>query len=153
MKKLLGTIAVLGISIAFTTATVASEVGSVTGAAEGFFANGASLGAITIDNLDLGTGVFIEPDGSASGTFHAVLGGHSILGPQEIIVEGTVIAGEGAISGAANFSGIATIDFGEGTPQLPVPFSVTITANSVVLALDSTILPAAAVTAGAIAIQ
>jgi len=155
MKKLLNTISVLGlVAVASTNVTFASEIESVTGAAEGVFTANAQLGAVAIDSLDVGTGVFIDPDGSASGTFHAVLAGHSILGPREITVEGKVIAGVGESSGAASFSGTATVDLGDGAPALPgVPFIVTVTANTVVLALDSTPLPAAALTAGAIAIE
>ncbi|MBA2526166.1 MAG: hypothetical protein H0V18_10365 [Pyrinomonadaceae bacterium] len=54
----------------------------------------------------------------------------------------------------ADFSGIATVDLGDGTAPLPgVPFSVSTTAGNVVLAIKSTTLPAAGLTSGAVTIE
>jgi hypothetical protein len=137
-----------------TTEDSDAEV-SVTGAASGLFPAGAGLGLVSVDSLDLGTGVFIASDGSATGAFHAVLAGHSILGDeQQITVDGKVTAGGAAISGNTTFSGTATLDLGDGTPSIPgVGFSVMLTADGVVLAVDSTTLPSAALTAGAITVE
>jgi len=138
-----------------TAATADSEVTSVTGAADGLFATGTTLAGVTLDSLDLGTGVFIDSDGSGTGTFHAVLSGHLLLGQhREIIVEGNVSAGVPASGGQANFSGTATVDLGDGTLPLPgIPFSVTVTADGLVLVLGSTSLPVAGLTVGTIAID
>jgi hypothetical protein len=114
------------------------------------------LGAINLNGLDLGTGVFIESNGSASGVFHAVLTGQSVLGQaQSITVEGNVTQGTFGIDASqADFSGLATIDLGDGTaPLVSVPFTVSTTAGSMVLAIESTTLPAVGLTSGALTIE
>ncbi len=127
---------------------------SVTGAGKAEFAAGAALGAVALQTAELGTGVFIESDGSAAGTFHAVLQGSSLGQPQEITVEGNVSQGSVAADGRATFSGTASLDFGDGTPPLPgVAFTVTAGADGLVLSIDSTTLPAAGLTAGAITVD
>jgi hypothetical protein len=127
---------------------------SVTAAGKGLFAAGASLGAVTLDGVELGTGVFIEAGGSASGTFHAVLQGSSLGHAREITLDGKVSQGSVAADGRATFGGTASLDFGDGMPPLPgVAFSVTAGADSVALVIDSTTLPAAGLTAGAITIE
>ena len=131
-----------------------SDARSVTGAGKGLFGAGAALGAITLQGIELGTGMFIEADGSASGTFHAVLTGSSIGVAREITVEGKVSDGSVASDGRATFSGTASLDFGDGAPPLPgVAFSVTAGADGLVLAIDSTTLPAAGLTSGAVTIE
>jgi len=65
-----------------------------------------------------------------------------------------VDAGSVSADGRATFSGTASFDFGDGTPPLPaVTFRVTPAPDGVVLAIDSTTLPATALTAGAITIE
>jgi hypothetical protein len=131
-----------------------TEVGSVTGAGPGLFGAGATLGAVNLDGINVGIGVFIDPNGSAAGVFHAVLVGRSLLGQSQIAVEGEVTGGGFGPFGNANFSGVATVDFGNGTPPLPgVPFSVTVTGGSVALALGSTTLSPAAMSANSITIE
>ena len=157
MKKLtciifivLGLVAV---SFAPTTTTASTETGTVTGAAQGIFPAGAALGAVTLESLDLGTGVFIESDGSATGVFHSVLAGRSLLGPRQITVEGNVSQGAVTSDGRGNFSGIATIDLGDGTSLPGTAFTVTLSADSVVLTIGSTTLPAAGLSSGAVTIE
>jgi hypothetical protein len=108
-----------------------------------------------LDGLELGTGVLIESDGSASGVFHVVLLGHTLLGTrQNVTIEGDVSTGALAPGGQANFSGIATVDLGDGTPLLPgVSFSVTATSGALVLSLGSTTLPAAGLTGAGLTIE
>jgi hypothetical protein len=54
----------------------------------------------------------------------------------------------------ATFSGTASLDFGDGTPPLPgVAFSVIAGADGLVLAIDSTTLPAAGLAQGAITVE
>jgi len=142
--------------VAITTAPVIadSDERSVTGAATGLFAAGAELGAVALQGIEMGTGVFIEADGSASGTFYAGLQGSSLGLPREITVEGNVSEGSVAPDGRATFSGTASLDLGDGSPPLPnITFSVTVGADGVVLAIDSTTLPAAGLTAGAVTIE
>jgi hypothetical protein len=147
---------VLGAVALATTPVVADiEVGSVTGAGAALLTGGAVLGGVSLDGMELGTGVFIDSNGSATGVFHAVLLGISPQGqPQRITVEGKVSAGALESDGRASFGGTATVDLGDGSVRLPaVAFSVTATANGLILALDATTLPAAALTAGAIVVE
>jgi hypothetical protein len=135
--------------------TAATEGGAITGTAQGIFPAGSALGPVTLDGLQLGTGVIVEPDSSAVGTFHVVLMGRSLLGArQDITVEGKVSQGTVDENGTASFSGIASIDFGDGAPLRPgVPFSVTTSASSLILAIESTTLPSASLTGGSVTIE
>ena len=155
MKRLTCVLAiVLGLAIAANPVVADSDARSVTGAAAGLFGSGAALGAVSLQGVEVGTGVFIEADGSASGTFHAVLQGTSLGVPRQITVEGKVSAGSVAPDARATFSGTAALDFGDGAPPLPgVAFSVVATSDGLVLAIDSTTLPAAQLTAGVVAIE
>jgi hypothetical protein len=156
MKRLTCVLAiVLGLAAVTAISVIAdSEERSVTGAGKGLFAAGAALGAVALQSVELGTGVFLEPDGSASGTFHAVLQGNTLGQPREITVEGKVSQGSVGADGRATFSGTASLDFGDGTPPLPgVAFSVVAGADGLVLAIDSTTLPAAGLTQGAITVE
>jgi hypothetical protein len=98
--------------------------------------------------------VFIEPDGSASGVYSAVLTGQSLLGQQQITIDGNVLRGDVAPDGRVYFSGIATVNLGDGTPALPgVPFSFSTASNSVRLTVGSTTLPAVQVDSGDISLN
>jgi hypothetical protein len=149
MLIILGMVAVL-FAPAPTTATATGESGTVTGAARATFDQGAALGSVALNSLDFGTGMFIEPDGSGSGVFSAVLTGRSPLGQaRSITIDGEVLRGALMPDGRAYFSGTARVNLGDGTPALSgIPFSVTTTANSVRLALDSTTLPTAQLVSG-----
>src|SRR5689334_14443671 len=156
MKRFTCVLSILLGLAAITTASVKgqSDERSVTGAADGLFAAGAALGPVALQGIELGTGVFIEADGSASGTFHAVLQGTSLGSPREITVEGNVNQGSVAADGRATFSGTASLDLGIGAPPLAgVVFSVTAGADGVVLVIDSTMLPVTGITAGAVAVE
>jgi hypothetical protein len=156
MKRFTCLLSILLGLVAVTKASVNAEGDerSVTGAANGLFAAGTALGPVGLQGIELGTGVFIETDGSASGTFHAVLQGTSLGSPREVVVEGNVNQGSVAADGRATFSGTASLDLGIGAPPLAgVAFSVTAGANGVVLVIDSTMLRVGAITAGAIAVE
>jgi hypothetical protein len=117
---------------------------TVTGTTDGIFPVGSALGPVMLDSLELGTGVIIDADGSASGVFHAVLLGALLGQPQQITVEGKVLEGAAAPGGQARFNGDATVDLGDGTPPvIGVPFSVTASTGGLVLSLGTTTLPAA----------
>ena len=129
--------------------------GAVTGAGRGPLANNTWFGSVQISGMEIGTGVFIEPDGSASGPFTALLTGVSALGQaQQIAVDGTVSRGELSSAGEAVFSGVAGVSFGNGLPSLSgVPFRVTANGDSVTLTLDSRTLPVARLSAGSMTIE
>jgi hypothetical protein len=114
-----------------------------------------ALAGVSVDGLEVGAGLFMNADGSAVGAFHAVLTGRTALGmTQQISVDGNVATAAMAPGGQVTFEGLAVVDLGDGTASLPrVPFSVTATADSVLLALDSTALPAAAISGGSITIE
>ena len=159
MKKLVCvSLIVLGmVAFAFvpTPTIAATEGGTVTGTSQGIFPAGTALGPVALESLQLGTGVIIDADNSAVGSFHGVLAGRTPLGqPQEITVEGKVSQGTVDENGTASFSGIATLDFGGGAPlQVGVPFSVTATSGSLVLVIESTTLPPASLTGGNVTIE
>src|SRR5687768_11875840 len=145
---------VLGV-IAITAVPVSADgERSVTGAATCLFPAGAELGAVALQGIEIGTGVFLEADGSASGTFHAVLQGSALGHSREITLEGKASEGSVGFDGRVTFSGTASLDLGDGAPPLPsVAFSVTAGADEVVLVIDSTPLPAAGFTAGAVTVE
>jgi len=154
MKRLTWVRAIV-LGLAVTTASVGanSDERSVTAAATGLFATGAELGPVALQGLQIATGVFIEADGSASGTFHAVLQGSSLGNAHEITVEGNVTGGSVDADGRATFSGSASLDLGDGTPPLAnVAFSVTAGSDDLVLLVDSIQLTAT-LTNGAVAID
>jgi len=145
----------LGLASLLAPAPVAAQDAGVTGAAEATFPDGATFNGIPLRGLTIGQGMFIAPDGSATGQFQAVLLGSSLLGtPQNITVEGEVSSGSVGADGSATFSGTATVDMGDGTPALPaVPFTVTVSGGSLGLILNAVALPTATLSAGSIAVK
>src|SRR3989449_7818915 len=111
----------------------AQDAAGATGAAEATLPDGATFNGIPLRGLTLGQGLFIAPDGSATGQFQAVLLGTSLLGAaQNITVEGEVRGGSVGADGSATFSGTATVDMGDRTLPLPgVPLTGTASAGSV----------------------
>ena len=126
-----------------------------TGAGEGIFPSGAALNGILLNGLQFGKGVDIPGDSSATGDLQALLLGTSLLGqPQNINVVGRASSGLVNPDGTATFSGLSTVDMGNGTPPLTgVPFSVTATTQGLQLILGNTPLPMSTLTAGSITIQ
>ena len=154
MKRLTYVFAIGLVAITTIPVIADSDERSVTGAARGLFGAGAALGAVALQGVELGTGVFIEADGSASGTFHAVLQGSSLGVPRQITVEGKVSEGSVGSDGRATFSGTASLDLGDGAPSLPgVAFRVNAGSDGLVLTIDSTTLPAAGLTSGAVTVE
>src|SRR5437762_6675284 len=106
MKRLIGvTLLVLLFAVVGLTpkgSLAGNGSGSVTGAAHGLFTDGAALGTVALESLDIGTGVFVEPDGSADGVFQAVLSGPQVLGQaRQITIEGRVNDGTMSPDGRA----------------------------------------------------
>jgi hypothetical protein len=147
---------ILSVAITLVSAPVigqSTETG-VTGAGVGIFPDGANFNGIPLSGLELGQGIFIAADGTAQGEFHVVLLGKSLLGlPQEIVVDGKVSNGSVTSDGRADVSGIATVDLGDGTSLPGVAFNATLSADSMVLTIGSTMLPAAGLTSGAVMIE
>ena len=147
--------AVLGTSHAAATDEVLA-----TGGAGGIYPPGTTLDGVSINGLQSGFGLEINPDSSALGQFCAVLIGVSSLGlEQNIKIEGEVTNGSRNAANIAVFSGTASVDMGDGLPATPgIPFTVTVTtdANSpgtIGLVLGLTTLPNAAVNAGSMTIE
>jgi hypothetical protein len=133
----------------------ADGASEVTAADESSYPAGATFSGISLSGLQVGTGLSIASDGAAAGQFVAVLLGTSPLGqPQEITVDGKVGGGSIGPDGSATFSGVATVDMGDGSvPLLDVPFTVTATPESLLLTLGTSALPSATLTAGSITIE
>lgn len=138
-------IAMLGPGVA----TADDDGGMIAGAGSGVFPAGAVFAGLPLSGLDFGQGVLTAPDGSGTGTFHAVLRGQTL---QVVTVEGRVNAG--SVAGLAGFSGTATVDLGDGTMPLPgVLFQVALGPDGLQLTLDGTLLPTISVSPGALAIE
>ena len=165
MKTLLGGLLLLAfvasaapesVSVAQTAHLAASAETAVTGAAEGSFPPGASLSGVSLSGSRSGIGVIVQGDGGAAGTFSTVLIGTSVLGqPREIAIDGRVTSGSSNIDGSVTFSGLCTLDLGDGTlPASDVPFTVTVTGSgALTLVVGLTTLPAQALAAGSITIE
>jgi hypothetical protein len=93
MKQITCTILiVLALCVLLVPSAKTTTVGerNVVGAARATFGQTAMLGTCIVKNVELGTGVFIEPDGSASGVYSAVVNGKSLLGlQQQVKIEGS----------------------------------------------------------------
>ena len=136
-----------------------STPATVTAAARGTFPSGTTYKGVPLAGLRFGTGVEIPGDTSATGDFQGTLLGTSPGGqPQNIVIEGKVGSGSVA-SGTATFSGTCSVDMADGTPpSRNVFFTVTITPDAegkgtVVLKLETTVLPTATVNDGSMTIQ
>ena len=145
---------VVGLAFDPTRVVAGTGGGTLTGAANGPFASGATLGTVALESVDVGTGVFVEPDGTASGVFHAVLTGRALDSSRQITIEGKPIDGTIGADGGVTLNGVATVDLGDGTPTISgVPFSINLAGGSLVLTVNSTTLPAAALTGGSVTVE
>jgi hypothetical protein len=148
MKKYICLIlTIAGIAVGVTapaTSTAASTEGTVTGIGGGSFPGGSSFAGVNLSGFEIATGVITETDGSATGVFHADLAGRTVLGAaRNITLEGIVTQGT-ATPGASSFSGLASLDLGNGLPAVSgVPFNVETRAGSMVLTIQATVLPSA----------
>jgi hypothetical protein len=134
--------------------TPGSESAEASGAGASSFPAGATFNGVSLSGLETGLGLLIAPEGTATGGFLATLVGASALGqPQAIEVDGRITGGSVAPDGSVTFSGIATVDMGDGSlPLLGVPFTVTATPQSLLLTLGTVALPATPMPAGSITI-
>jgi len=101
----------------------------VTGGGTGTF--GADLdGDGDIDGSQFGIGVTIRADGSAQGHFLCLMAGRSdILGLSLMAVQGPVNAGNDNGNGSVTFSGVGSVNLGNGTIFNGIPFTVTVKAG------------------------
>jgi hypothetical protein len=145
---------ILALAVLLLPASAFSQTTGVAGAGAGTLPAGTSMTGVSLSGLNFGMGVIIPGDNTADGQFQAMLLGTTLLGlAQNIQVQGEVDSGTLG-TGSRTFSGLATVDMGDGTPLLTnVPFTVTATATSVALLIGATNLPAATLTAGSIIIQ
>lgn len=125
------------------------------GAGAALYPTGTSFNGVSVRGLEFGIGVDLPASGTKSGQFHTLLLGLSALGQEQLIsIEGNVTGGSVKADGSSTFSGVCTVDMGLGaTPLKDVPFTVTATANSLLLIIGATTLPSASVSAGRIIIR
>jgi hypothetical protein len=130
----------------------------VTGGGGGSFPPNTIFNGIPITGLEFGFGLEFSSVGDKVGEVSVVLLG---IGPQprEITIEGNVSGGSRVAANVATFSGIATLDMGNGLPPVPgVPFTVTVTTDandqgSLGLVIGPTSLPSAVVNDGTMTIS
>ena len=143
----------------FSQPALAQSQTTATGAGGGAFPSGAAFNGVSLSTLSFGMGVLIAADGTATGDFESALVGTSAAGqPRTITVAGKASSGSFPAAGTATFSGICSVNMGDGTPALSMPFAATAVsgagANATLrLSLGSTTLPAATGTDGRIAVK
>ncbi|HKZ78854.1 MAG TPA: hypothetical protein VJ124_11170 [Pyrinomonadaceae bacterium] len=130
---------------------------AVTGAGGGVLPAGAAFNGVSLSSLSFGMGVALRGDGTANGAFESTLVGTSATGvASSIVVVGDPTSGSAQVGGPATYSGLCSVDLGDGAPPLSnVPFTVTMAKLpdgkwDLTLTLGATRLPAAAVTAGSV---
>jgi hypothetical protein len=132
---------------------------SVTIAGAGLFPAGAGYLGLPLRSLSLGVGLGLAGS-AAAGQFQVTLTGTTLLGDERnITVNGRATAGMLSAPGSAAFSGIATVDPGDGTPAVAgVPFAALVVpgpdgTGSLRLNLGATALPAANIDEGYVTVQ
>jgi hypothetical protein len=149
--KILLLFAVLAIGL--SSAAVASSASTTTAAAEGLFPSGAVFQGVNLQGSEFGIGVSIPGDGSASGDYQTLLLGTSALGTtQNIAVSGRATNGSVNADGTVTFSGSASVNLGDGSAPLSLPFTVTLGTTGLELVLGATTLPAQTLSAGTISV-
>ena len=161
-KRTIGrTITLVAMVASFSCASaVAQSQTSLTGAGAGVFPTGALFNGVSLSALSFGMGAMIlNNDGTATGTFESTLTGTFLMIRRNIVVVGNLTTGSGQAGGPATYSGLCSIDLGDGTPLLTgLPFTVTAarlpnTQWGVTLVLGPTLLPSVAVNTGSVTIR
>jgi hypothetical protein len=155
MKNKLGLLILLALfAILPAYAQLAPVPVVVTGAGAANFAPGAVLSGVSLSTMRFGIGVDLPGDGTASGDFQATLSAVS----RKIVVEGKASSGSTGLAGTT-FSGTCSLDLGDGSaPATGVPFTVSVVtpatgAPTLALAIGTTTLPTASVSAGALRVK
>lgn len=126
----------------------------VTGAGAGVFPSGSQFKGINLQGSTFGHGVIVYGDGTGEGDFFTVLNGTSLLGaPQSVVVSGVVANGSWNADGSVTFGGTSSVNMGDGTPPVSMPFTVTATTGGLTLVLGGTTLPTQTLADGGIAIE
>ena len=127
----------------------------VTGAGAGAFPGSTTFSGVSVSGLHFDMGVFTPGDTTSTGQFQATLLGTSLLGQtQNIEIDGNAASGAINTDGSRTFSGTANVDMGNGSPPLTaVPFTVTASANTLLMTIGVNNLPLASLTAGTITID
>jgi hypothetical protein len=144
----------------FSQAALAQSQTAVAGAGAGVFPAGAAYNGVSLSTLRFGMGVPIAADGTAAGDFESTLIGTSAAGqPQTITVVGKPTSGSFPAAGTATFSGLCSVNMGDGSPALSaVPFTATAVSGvrakqTLTLLLGPTSLPTATGTDGRITVK
>jgi hypothetical protein len=145
----------LTVVILLTPASVFGQSTSgLTGAGSGAFPISTIFSGISVSGLRFGLGVFVPGDTTAAGQFQATLLGTTILGlPQNIEIQGDAASGALNTDGRRTFSGTSTVDMGDGSLPLTLPFTVIASANTLLVTVGINNLPLASLTAGSITID
>jgi hypothetical protein len=126
----------------------------ISAAAIGYFDAGTSFNGVPIQSATFGIGVIVYSDGSGVGNFEIKLTGNTPLNQeQDITVIGNVTAGTVNVDGSVTFSGNGTLDMGDGTLPVAVPFAVVVTTTGLQLTVGTTALPTLPVSDGSIFIR
>jgi hypothetical protein len=136
-------------SVVATAADVTET--QISAAAIGYFDSGTSFNGVPIQSATFGIGVIVYSDGSGLGNFEIKLTGTTPLNQeQDITVVGNVNAGTVNPDGSVTFSGNGTLDMGDGTLPVAVPFVVVVTTTGLQLTVGTTALPTLPVSDGSI---
>jgi hypothetical protein len=125
MKKLVVLLAAITVTYVLPAFASAASVTRVQGGGTGTF--GADLdGDGSVDGSQFGMGVAILGNGAARGHFLCLMAGRSqILGLSLMSVEGRVTEGVLNADGSATFTGVGSVNLGNGTIVREVSFRVT----------------------------
>ena len=152
-------IALIAAAVLAPAPAAAQTETSVTIAGAGLFPAGAGYLGLPLRSLTLGVGLGVAGS-AAGGQFQVTLTGTTLLGDERnITVNGRATAGALAAPGSAAFSGIATVDPGDGTlPVAGVPFAALVVpgengTGSLRLNLGATALPAASINEGYVTVR
>ena len=153
--------AVLGLALALglaAPAALAQTAAAVAGAGAAALPTGSAYSGVPLTGLRFAIGVDIS-SGTATGDFQATLLGTVAGQARNIVVEGKAALGSLPAANTATFSGVSTVNMGDGTPALvAVPFVVTVVSTpdgkgTLALSLATTSLPAGTVNAGGFSIK
>jgi hypothetical protein len=131
MRKLVLLLARMLLLALFLSPLLASAQGTVrvTGGGTGTF-NADLDGDGDIDGSQFGIGVTIYANSSAKGHFLCLMAGRSdILGLSLMAVQGPVNEGNDNGNGSVTFSGVGSVNLGNGTIFDGIPFTVTVKAG------------------------
>src|SRR2546426_139943 len=140
----------LATSVAASVLVSGGSATSVTGSGTAAFPSGTLFNGVALSGSQFGKGIVLYPNGAGEGDFYAALDGTTALGPQTITVSGVVTSGSVNADGSVTFGGGSSVDMGDGSAPLALPFTVTATTQGLTLVLGSTTLPTQLLTSGGI---